>query len=316
MRNVAFLVLAAACWGTGTVVSKQAVAEIAPLTLLPIQLATSVVFLLVLTRARGIALPSGSEGRLLGRLGLLNPGLAYALSLIGLAEITASTSVLLWASEPLFILALAAVVLGERVGVAILAPSAIAIVGLALVVLDPAAGGSVPGIVLTVAGVVVCAVYTVATRKWLLGSDSTFGVVLAQQLYALGFASVVVVALAASGRQMLPAQVSAAGLASAAASGLLYYAFAYSFYLSALRHVRASIAAASFYLIPVFGVAGGWLAGERLEPLQWLGAILVVISVAAITIRAARPADKQLDQPASADASAQMALNPSEASRS
>ena len=38
MRNVAFLVLAAACWGIGTVVSKQAVAEIAPLTLLPIQL--------------------------------------------------------------------------------------------------------------------------------------------------------------------------------------------------------------------------------------------------------------------------------------
>ena len=315
MRNVAFLVLAAACWGTGTVVSKQAVAEIAPLTLLPIQLAVSVLFLVILTRARGIPLPKGREGRLLGRLGLLNPGLAYALSLIGLAEITASTSVLLWATEPLFILAFAAIVLGDRVGVAILAPSAMAVVGLGLVVLDPAAGGSTLGIVLTVAGVVVCAVYTVATRKWLLGSDSTFGVVLAQQLYALGFAVVVAVALAATGRQMLPTQVSTAGLASAAASGLLYYAFAYSFYLSALRNVRASIAAASFYLIPVFGVAGGWLAGERLEPLQWLGAILVVVSVAAITIRVARPADQQGRQPSSADASAQMALNPSDARR-
>lgn len=316
MRNVAFLILAAACWGTGTVVSKQAVAEIAPLTLLPVQLAASVVFLLVLTRARGISLPTGREGRLLGRLGLLNPGLAYALSLIGLAEITASTSVLLWATEPLFILALAAVVLGERVGVAILAPSAIAIVGLGLVVLDPAAGGSTAGIALTVAGVVVCAVYTVATRKWLLGSDSTFGVVLAQQLYALGFAVVVIVGLAASGRQMLPTQVSTGALVSAAASGLLYYAFAYSFYLTALRNVRASIAAASFYLIPVFGVAGGWLTGERLEPLQWLGAILVVVSVAAITIRAARPADATKGQLSSAEASAQMALSPSEASRS
>ena len=315
MRNVAFLVLAAACWGTGTVVSKQAVAEIAPLTLLPIQLAVSVLFLVILTRARGIPLPKGREGRLLGRLGLLNPGLAYALSLIGLAEITASTSVLLWATEPLFILAFAAIVLGDRVGVAILAPSAMAVVGLGLVVLDPAAGGSTLGIVLTVAGVVVCAVYTVATRKWLLGSDSTFGVVLAQQLYALGFAVVVAVALAATGRQMLPTQVSTAGLASAAASGLLYYAFAYSFYLSALRNVRASIAAASFYLIPVFGVAGGWLAGERLEPLQWLGAILIVVSVAAITIRVARPADQQGRQPSSADASAQMALNPSDARR-
>ena len=313
MRNVAFLVLAAASWGTGTVVSKQAVAEIPPLTLLPIQLAVSVGFLLVLTRARGISLPAGREGRLLGRLGLLNPGLAYALSLIGLAEISASLSVLLWATEPLFILALAAIVLGDRVGLAILAPSAIAIAGLGLVVLDPGAGGSSVGIALTVAGVVVCAVYTVATRRWLLGSDSTFGVVLAQQLHALGLAGVVLAVLVAIGWPMLPTRVSLGGLASAAASGLLYYALAYSFYLSALRHVRASVAAASFYLIPVFGVTGAWLLGERLEPLQWLGAVLVIASVAVITIRAARPAE---GQPSSAEASAQIALSPSEASRS
>ena len=291
MKNVAYLIFAAACWGLGTVVSKQAVAEIEPLTLLPMQLSVSVAVLLVLTRARGISLPSGREGRLLGRLGLLNPGLAYALSLIGLTEITASLSVLLWATEPLFILALAAIVLGDRIGLAILAPSAIAIGGLALVVLDPAAGGSVLGIVLTVAGVVVCAVYTVATRKWLLGSDSTFGIVLAQQLHALAFAFVVLVVLMLTGRQMLPSQVTSAGLISAAASGLLYYALAYSFYISALRNVRASVAAASFYLIPVFGLAGGWLVGERLEAIQWLGASLVVGAVAAITIRVARPAD-------------------------
>jgi drug/metabolite transporter (DMT)-like permease len=302
LKHVAALVLAAACWGTGTVVSKQAVAEISPLTLLPIQLAVSVAFLLVLTRARGISLPGGREGRLLGRLGLLNPGLAYALSLIGLTEITASLSVLLWATEPLFILALAAIVLGDRIGVAILAPSAIAVGGLVLVVLDPAAGGSAVGIALTVAGVVVCAVYTVATRKWLLGADSTFGIVLAQQLYALAFALVVLVALILAGRQMLPSRVTAAGLLSAAASGLLYYALAYSFYISALRHVRASIAAASFYLIPVFGLAGGWLIGERLEAIQWLGAGLVVVAVAAITIRAARPADLPVARPPITDA--------------
>ena len=90
---------------------------------------------------------------------------------------------------------------------------------------------------------------------------------------------------------MLPARLTAAGLASAVVSGLLYYALAYSFYLTALRAVRASVAAASFYLIPVFGLAGGWLVGERLQPLQWLGAIVVVLAVAMITIRVARPAE-------------------------
>ena len=288
-RDVLFLVLAAACWGIGTVVSKQAVTELPPLTLLSIQLAVSVAALVLITRARGERMPGGREGRLLGRLGLLNPGLAYALSLIGLAEITASLSVLLWATEPILILALAALVLGDRIGPSIVVATAIAVVGLALVVLDPSASGSAFGITLTVAGVVACAVYTVATRKWLLGSDSTFGVVFAQQVHALAFSLVVLAILAVAGRTVTAERVSLAGLISAAVSGLLYYTLAYFFYISALRNVRASIAAASFYLIPVFGVAGAWLLGERLALVQWIGAALVVASVAVITTRVARP---------------------------
>lgn len=285
-RNLLFLVLAAACWGSGTVVSKQAVAEIPPLTLLPIQLAASVLFLVVVARVRGERLPQGRDGRLLGRFGLLNPGLAYALSLIGLTQITASLSVLLWALEPILILALAAMVLRERVGPAIVLASAVAIGGLVLVVAGPAASGSSIAIALTVAGVAVCAVYTVAARCWLPGtSDSTLGVVLAQQVYALALALVVVAGLALGGQTVAPTGLSLAGVASAVGSGLLYYAFAYLFYLSALRVVRASVAAASFYLIPVFGVALGWLVGERLEPIQWLGAVIVVAAVILITTR-------------------------------
>jgi probable blue pigment (indigoidine) exporter len=320
-RNVLFLILAAACWGIGTVVSKQAVAEMPALTLLPLQLAVSVAFMLVVVRARGERLPVGREGRLLGRLGLLNPGLAYALSLIGLTQISASLSVLLWAFEPILILALAALVLGDRVGLAIVGPSIAAIAGLALVLFDPGASGSVLGVALTIAGVVACAIYTVTTRRWILGTDATFPVVLSQQIHALGFAILVLVALAVSGRDVILQGVTGAGLASVALSGLLYYAFAYSFYLSALRRVRASVAAASFYLIPVFGVATAWLAGERLQPLQWVGAVVVVLSVAAITTRAAgggepdRTLTTAPDQPSSASSSAQMAMSSSASRR-
>jgi probable blue pigment (indigoidine) exporter len=165
--------------------------------------------------------------------------------------------------------------------------------------------------------VVACSVYTVATRKWLLGTDSTFGVVLDQQAHALVLSAVVLAGLALAGWAVIPAQVTSAGLLSAVASGLLYYALAYSFYLSALRNVRASIAAASFYLIPVFGLAGGWLVGERLLPLQWMGAAVVVVSVAAITIRAGQPtrADDVRDQPSSATDSTQIASAPSASMR-
>ena len=291
LRRVIALVLAAACWGGGTAVSKQAIAELPPLTLLAIQLATSVAFLLVVVRLRGERLPRGREGRLLGRLGLLNPGIAYALSLIGLTTITASLSVLLWAFEPILILGLAAVVLGERIGVGLLVGSLIAVGGITLVLFDPSATGSLVGVSLTIAGVAACAIYTIASRRWLLGSDSTFGIVLAQQLHALGLALVVVVAVVAAGGSVWPTSLSPVGALSAVASGLLYYAFAYSLYISALRRVRASIAAASFYLIPVFGVAVAATFGEHLEPIQWVGAVLVVGAVTVITIRAARPAE-------------------------
>ena len=42
-RAVLALTLAAACWGIGTVVSKHEIDEIPPLTLLPIQLGSSLV---------------------------------------------------------------------------------------------------------------------------------------------------------------------------------------------------------------------------------------------------------------------------------
>ena len=45
-------------------------------------------------------------------LGVLNPGVSYALGLAGLARITASASALLWATEPILILLIATPVLG------------------------------------------------------------------------------------------------------------------------------------------------------------------------------------------------------------
>ena len=154
--------------------------------------------------------------------------------------------------------------------------SLVALAGILLVVYQPG-GGSALGVALTVAGVVCCAAYTVITRRWLASADSTAQVVLAQEAYALGFSLLVVAAIGLTGGSVWPVAMTAAGWASAVASGVLYYALAYWFYLTALREVPAPIAAMSFYLIPVFGVAGGFLLlGERLEPGQWVGVAIVL----------------------------------------
>lgn len=280
-RAAISLVLAAACWGLGTVVSKRAVGEVAPLTLLAIQLAASVVLLGVVSRLRGRAAARPAVPAALARLGLLNPGLAYALGLIGLTQISASLSVLLWAAEPVLILALAAIALRERVGPAFVGLSAVAVAGMILVVYEPGTSGSLPGILISLAGVLCCAVYTVATRHWLPGADSTFEVVVAQQAYALLFALAALVAVQVVAPPVGLGAVTPVGWLSAVASGILYYGVAYVLYLDGLRRTTASAAAASFYLIPVFGIAGAMaVLGERLGPLEWLGAGVVVVAVA------------------------------------
>ena len=38
-------------------------------------------------------------------------------------------------------------------------------------------------------------------------------------------------------------------------------------------------------LIPVFGLAAGYLVGERLEPRQWVGAVVIVAATTAIAVR-------------------------------
>jgi probable blue pigment (indigoidine) exporter len=289
--TVLALILAAACWGLGTVVTKRAIAEIPPLTLLPIQLAASLVLLAILMRVRRLPFRDPGASPVLGRLGILNPGLAYALSLLGLVTISASLSVLLWAFEPLLILLLAVWFLRERVTPALVGLSLIAVAGLVLVVFEPDSTGSPVGVVLTVAGVACCAVYTVITRRWLPSADSTAQVVVAQQAHALGLAFVLVSAVWVLGGAMVPTNLSSTAWVSALGSGVLYYGLAYWLYLTALRDAPASIAAASFYLIPVFGVAGGFLLlGERFEPTQWVGVAIVLVAIGLILGRTSAPA--------------------------
>jgi probable blue pigment (indigoidine) exporter len=282
---VAALIAAAACWGTGTVVSKQVVDDVAPLTLLPVQLAFSCTFLLVVALVRREPLTWTPPVRRLAALGVLNPGIAYALGLIGLTTITASMSVLLWALEPVVILLLAAPVLRERIPPALAVTIAVAISGVLLVVYQPGASGNAVGITLTLVSIGFCALYTVLTRRLML-DDSSLTVVLAQQAAALGFAVALasVVELAGGPGWDFPGLDTGAWL-TAAVSGLLYYGLGFLFYVAGLRHLPASYAGAFLPLIPVFGVAAGYLVGERLDPRQWLGALVIVAATAVIAVR-------------------------------
>ena len=180
---------------------------------------------------------------------------------------------------------LAALVLRERIPPALAVPVAVAISGALLVVYQPGASGNAVGITLTLVSIGFCALYTVLTRRLML-DDSALTVVLAQQAAALVFAIALasVVELAGGPGWDLTGPGAGAWL-GAGVSGILYYGLGFFFYLTGLRHLPASYAGAFLPLIPVFGIAAGYLVAERLEPRQWLGAVVIVAATALIAVR-------------------------------
>ena len=285
LHRVPMLVAAAACWGVGTVITKQVLADVAPLLLLPIQLPASCLFLLVMARASRSPITWSPQMRRLTLLGILNPGLAYTLGLLGLTLITASMSVLLWATEPVLILLLAIALLREHVPGALIAAMAVAVLGVLLMVYQPGASGTALGVVLTLAAVAACALYTVLARHLIL-DDASASVALLQQGAALGFAVLVALTVRMTTGDLQGFGSLTPGMwLAAAASGVIYYGLAFWFYLTGLRHVTASIAGSFITLVPVFGVAAGYLVGERLTGAQWTGATVVMAAICVIAMQ-------------------------------
>jgi len=284
---ISALVAATACWGLGTVVSKQVVDDVAPLTLLPLQLAASSALLLIVNAVRREPVTITPPVRTLAALGVLNPGAAYALGLVGLTTITASMSVLIWATEPVLILVLAALVLREQIPLRLALLVSVAVAGVLLVVYQPGVSGDLLGILLTITSVGFCALYTILTRRLLL-DDASLTVVIAQQLAALTFAVLLASVAELVGVNGWDLQgLGATASLAAGVSGVLYYGLGFWFYLTGLRLVPAFYAASFLPLIPLFGLAGAYLTGERLSPIQWIGTALVVTATLAIATRQA-----------------------------
>src|SRR6266496_3974904 len=107
------LVLAAVGWGAATTATKYALAGFGPLTLLLVKLAAAAAVLWVVLAVHGI--PRVERKGRLAVLAWFEPTLAYGALTLGLTYTSATNAALLGASEACFVVALAAVVLRERV---------------------------------------------------------------------------------------------------------------------------------------------------------------------------------------------------------
>lgn len=189
-QTTAFLAASAAalCWGSATVMSKGVLDQVPPIPLLIIQLAASLTFLWTLILLRGVCIEAVADTMRIAWLGLLEPGLAFALTLVGLAHSKAGIATLIASLEAPVIALLSALLLRERISASFFALSIVILVGMALAIgLKDADLGNLIGDGLIALGTFVAALYVVLTSRVVTRRDPIL-VVACQQLAALLFA--------------------------------------------------------------------------------------------------------------------------------
>jgi drug/metabolite transporter (DMT)-like permease len=276
---VALITLAALSWGLGIVLTKLTLEQLAPLDVLGVEL-------LVGAAAVGLALVvRGDVGAFDGwpafaALGLLEPGLSFALGDFGLDRTAAVDGSLLIASETLFAVMLARVVLGERVSSRVAFAVGVGVAGSVLVALGGVGGSgerSVLGDVLVLGGTAAAAAYTVAARRVARNGEPDALKVTAVQLAAALLVALPLVAVAAASGHSEIGNADGAHLAAALATGLLTTAIPFLLFNVAIRDVEVASGALILNLVPIIAAAlAVVLLGEGLGLLQLAGGAAVV----------------------------------------
>ncbi|MBZ0217287.1 MAG: DMT family transporter, partial [Fimbriimonadaceae bacterium] len=224
------LALASAFWGFGTVISKELLDSVPPILFLVVQLVPSVITLWLLFFMTG-SWPQNWNGLLpILLLGLLNPGISYTLSMLGLVHTTASVATLVWAAEPALIVILSGLILREQISFTLVICTIVAAAGVFLasgianVSLTSSNARYGAGVIFL--GVLCCAIYTIYSRKIIAEHDPLLVVALQQSVALIWMMAILPLeATLQDSRSFSTLTINE--LVGAVLSGLMYYAFAY-----------------------------------------------------------------------------------------
>lgn len=274
-------VLAAASWAAAALLTKAALRQLAPLDVLGIELLTSAVAMACLLAARGRPLLP-PNWRLFAALGVIEPGLAFGLVDFGFARTGAADGAILIASQSLFGVMLARLLLGERVSGATGTAVAVGFAGSTLVGLAATGrGASVLGDLLVVAASVAAATNGVGVRRLSAAAD-TLSATTTQLVAAALFAAPVILFADGTGKTHL-AHADTAHVVAAVATGLLGGAVPFLAFNRAIRDLTVAQAGVLLNLDALLAAAGAvLLLGERLRWPEIVGGVLVVGAATAV----------------------------------
>ena len=267
LRAAVLTAFAPAAWGTTYLVTERLLPPDRPLLSATLRALPTGLALLAFTRR----LPSGEWWWRSLLLGLCNIGLFFPLLFLAAYRLPGGLASTLQATSPLVVMALAALLIGERAGVARIAAAGVGIAGVGLLVLRSPGGSDCVGLAAASGSVVVSALGFVLIKRWTPPVDML---------------TLVSWQLVAGGLVLLPATLVVEGapphLDTPAIGGYLWLmtagtGIAYWCWFTGLRAMPAGAVSLIGLINPVVGTGlGVAVAGEAFGWIQAAGMVLVL----------------------------------------
>lgn len=272
--------LAPAVWGSTYFVTTEWLPEGHPMTLAMLRALPAGLLLLAIVRQ----LPQTDRFAKLLLLGTLNFAVFWTLLFVAAQRLPGGVAATLGSAQALLVLLLARGLLGTPVRAASVAAAVAGALGVALLVLSPAASLDPLGLAAGVGSAAAMAAGTVLSRKWQAGAAPlTFT---AWQLTAGGL---VLLPMALLSEPPLPT-LEAGHLGGLVYLGLIGAAMTYFLWFRGLARLGPATVSLLALLSPVTAVGIGWLAlDQSLTMTQSFGVVVVLFSVGWGQRVAARP---------------------------
>lgn len=271
-RTSALTVLAPAVWGSTYLITTEFLPPDRPLLASTVRALPAGLVLLLITRT----LPRGIWWWRAVVLGTLNIGAFFYLLFLAAYHLPGGVAALVMSVQPMIVLLLGAVLLGDAVRPAHIGACLLAAAGVAMLVLQPHAGLDGAGVVAGLLGALSMASGIVLTKKW--GRPEGVGLLTftGWQLTVGGLALLPVTLLG----EGLPDHLTRANVGGFLYLGVVGALLAYVLWFRGLSRLPALAASFLSFASPLCAtVLGHLFLGQGLRPLQLLGAAGVVGAV-------------------------------------
>ncbi|WP_236244128.1 EamA family transporter [Streptomyces sp. CC210A] len=264
--------LVPAVWGSTYLVTTEFLPPDVPLLAATVRALPAGLVLLLVTRV----LPRGVWWWRAAVLGVLNIGAFFYFLFLAAYHLPGGVAALVMSIQPMIVLLLGALMLGDRIKPVHVAASVIATAGIALLVLQPGAGLDAVGVVAGLLGALSMAAGIVLTKRWGRPEGVTLLTFTGWQLTVGGL---VLLPITLAG-EALPEQLTWANVGGFAYLSVIGALIAYVLWFRGIARLPALAVSFLSLISPLCATVLGYLfLDQGLRPLQLLGAAAVIGAV-------------------------------------